>query len=265
MSTKKILVAILIILVAVGGFVTGLYLLKQRQRLEQQAAVPGGQATVKIVPGTGNYEIGSTIQMGVYFNTASIAINGVVIRLRYPFSGSTPEINVSSININPALLSTGDWTCPTQTSGLQGSNVVIDVACANTSASGFASSEDVLLVSINLIVNSLPSVSPVVVSFDPAESKITRKSDNQDILLIPESTGSYTISGAGTQPTPTPTSSITATLTPTRILIPTPTSTASATPTPTRAQLPDAGISFPTIIGLGFGILVIIVGLFLAV
>jgi len=82
-------------------------------------------------------------------------------------------------------------------------------------------------------------------------------------------------------PTPTPTPTGTVTPTPTGTVTPTPTSTpgptatptsaptgtpiAQATPTPTEAaELPEAGISYPTIIGTGVGILLIIASLLLA-
>lgn len=268
MSTKKILVAFLIIVVAIAGFVAGLYLLRKTQKVSEEAAVPGGQAKVKILPETGEYQVGDTIEAGIYFNTANISINGVVVRLSYPYSGTTPEVSVSSITVNSALLSTGDWTCPTQTSSQLGGNVVIDIACANTSASGFSSPTDVLLANISLKIEKAPSVSPLVVRFDPAESKITRKSNNEDILLIPEAVGSYTIAGAGTQVTvtasPTPTERVTATATPTIRLTPTPTSAAGESPTPTPTQLPEAGVSLPTLMGVGLGIIVIVAAFALA-
>lgn len=82
-------------------------------------------------------------------------------------------------------------------------------------------------------------------------------------------------------PTPTPTPTGTVTPTPTGTVTPTPTSTpgptatptsaptetpiAQATPTPTEAaELPEAGVSYPTIIGAGVGILLIIASLLLA-
>lgn len=271
MQPKKIIVAVLIILVAVGGFVAGLYLLQQRQELREQAAVPTGQAEVTIQPETGNFDVGDTINMSVSFNPANIAVSGVAVRLTYPFSGATPEVSVSSISVASALLSSGDWTCPTQNSTLQGGNVIIDVACANTSAAGFTASTNTLLANIVLEVERIPATSPVVVRFDPGASVITRKSDNQDVLLIPTSTGTYTIAGAsGPTSTPTPTSAAgTATPTPTGTLTGTPASTPSATATPTTTakggeELPEAGVSYPTVFGIGLGILVIIGAMLLA-
>jgi hypothetical protein len=272
MPAKKVFVALLIIVVAIGGFVAGLILLRERQDISEKAAVPGGQAQVSLSPATGNYNVGDTISMNVSFNPSNIAISGVAVRLTYPFSGSSPEVSVSSITVNSSFLSSGDWTCPTQNSSLQGGNVIIDVACANTSASGFTSGNDTLLAAVELKVDRAPATSPVTVRFDPSLSIITKKSDNQDTLLIPESTGTYTIAGASTEITNTPTPSTaktSGTPTPSKKVTATPTSSASATVTPTTsakggAELPAAGVSYPTVLGAGLGILVIVGAILLA-
>lgn len=273
MPVKKIIVTLLVIAVAIGGFVSGLVLLRQRQELREQASVPGGQATVSITPSTGSFNVGDIINTSIYFNTANIAISGVAVRLTYPYSGNTPEVSVASIEVNPSFLSSIDWTCPTQNPSLEGGNVIIDIACANTSAQGFATNQDTLLANVGLRVERIPSVRPLVVRFDPAASIITRKSDNQDILLIPSSTGSYSFGGEP-QPTQeptggvsaTPTVRITATPTPTKKLTATPTSTASATPSGMTGKggLPNAGVSYPTYFGLGLGVIVIIGALLLS-
>lgn len=266
MQAKKIFVALLIIVVAIGGFVAGLFLLRERQNINEEAAVPTGQAEVSINPESGNFDVGDTIQASVTFNPANIAISGVAVRLAYPYTGNTPEVSVTSVSVNPTISSSSDWTCPTQSSNLQGGNVLIDIACANTSASGFSSNTDTLLANVTLKVDRQPSTSPFVVRFDPALSVITRKSDNQDILLIPTSTGSYSVGQVQVTPTtklgtPTPTAKVTGTKTPT----PTKTATSSGTPTPTTSQLPDAGVSYPTIFGVGLGVLVIVGAMLLAI
>jgi hypothetical protein len=271
MSVRKIVVALVIILVATGGFIAGLYLLQQRQDIREEAAVPGGDATVSIEPSSGTYNVGELIQANVSFNTANIAISGVAVRLSYAFSGATPEVRVSSIDINPAITSSSDWTCPTKSSSEQAGEVIIDVACANISASGFTSNGDMLLATITLSVDRAPALGSVTLRFDPQDSIITRKTTGEDILLIPSSTGSYTISGGATN-SPSPTSQVTTTITPTTTVTktPTPTRTTTVTPTsttsatPTTAQLPDAGVSYPTILGVGAGIMVILAGILLA-
>lgn len=79
-------------------------------------------------------------------------------------------------------------------------------------------------------------------------------------------TFNLSVSTPTSTPTPTATATATATATPTA----TPTTVAAATATPTSASLaeepslPDAGTSFPTIIGVGLGILLLIGALLLA-
>lgn len=267
MPAKKILVALLIIIVAIGGFVAGLVLLRQRQDLEDEAAVPGGQATVSIVPESGTYSVGDTIEVSVYFNPSNIAISTVAVRLSYPFAGASPEITVSSVDINPSFISSADWTCPTNDPKISGNTMQIDIGCGTIAASGFTANTNVLLANMKLNVERAPATSPLIVRFDGLNSTIKRHIDNEDVLLIPQSTGSYTIRGAGTQvtetPTPTPTGTLpTTTLTPT--LTPTRVSTISATPT-TVDQLPDAGVSLPTMMGVGAGIILILAALVLAI
>lgn len=265
MSVKKVLAALLIIIVAIGGFVTGLYLLRERQDVGEQAAVPGGDAVVSFSPDTGNFSVGDTITTGVYFNTAGIPVSGVAIRIMYPFDGLTPAISVASITMNSTLLSTGDWTCPVQDSVQEGSNVVIEIACANNTASGYVANQDTMLAELALRIERAPETSPLTVRFDPAESVITRRSDNEDILLIPASTGTYYIEGvAGITETPVPTG-VTSTLAPTRTSTLTPTRTATGTATPTTAALPDAGVGTPTIFGVGLGVVVIVAAALLAI
>jgi len=275
MPAKKIVVALLIILVAIGGFVAGLVLLRQRQDIEDEASVVGGQATVSISPQTGNYEVGDSITLSVHFNPSNIGISSVGVRLAYPFTGATPEVTVSSIDVNPSFLSSPDWTCPTTTDPkLEGGNVIMDIACANTSSGGFTANADTLLANVTFFVERpVPAnINPLIVRFDASTSMITREGDNRDILLIPQSTGSYSISGTGAQATATPTPTgivggddLTSTPTTTPTVTTTATVSGSLSPSPTTADtLPDAGDSFPTLMGIGAGMFIFIAALVLA-
>lgn len=298
MPVKKIVVVFLVILVAISGFLVGLYLLREQQDLREQAAVTGGQATVSISPSSGDFEVGDTITAEVSFNTSGIDVSGIAIRLFYPFTGITPEVSVISVQIDEGFLLSSNWSCPTRNAFQQGGNVFIDIACANLNASGFSSTSDVRFATIEMRVNRAPSANPVILRFDPQESAIRRRSDNADILLIPQSQGTYLVKSASeptatltptTTNTPTPTT--TNTPTPTEVVMtntatptipvtiistrtPTPTKTDTPTPlvtenreqtsTPTKAQLPDAGVSMPTILGVILGILVVIGAIVLA-
>ena len=214
-------------------------LTRGRFEVRKQASVPGGQATVSISPATGDFQVNQPFSADISFNTANIPISAIAIRITYPYSGATPELTVSGIQINPAL---GDWTCPVKTITPQGGTVQIDIACTNTSINGFASSNDTLLASLDLIATSIPTSNPVVLSFDPSLSIITQKSDSQDILNTPTGTGSYTINNATPTPTSTPTPTPTSSPTPTPTGSPTPT----PTPTPTGGQGGPISTSTPT-------------------
>ncbi len=277
MPARKTIAAVVVILVAIGGFVAGLYLLRQRQELREEAAVPGGQAEVSLFPEVGDFNVGDTFPVSIFFNTANIAASGVSVLLTYPYSGATPEFVASDIEINSVLLSSGDWTCPTRKVSAQSGSVEIEIGCANVSAGGFSTNADTLLATFNMTVERVPVVEPVVLRFDSSKSVITQKTDGQDILLIPVSTGEYLVAGQASVPTatvvpdasPTLAPDVTATLTPTPTLFttatPSPTSVTSTTPTATgAAQLPDAGVSYPTILGLGLGLFFIVGALILA-
>ncbi len=275
MPARRVILAVLSVLLLVGGFVAGLFLIRQRQDIREQASTPTGQATVNLFPEEGTFDVGDTFPVSVRFNTANIAVSRVSVRLTYPYSGSTPELTTGEIEINPSLLSSGDWTCPTKNVTAQAGIVQIDISCGNFSAAGFSSNTDTLLATFNMNVERTPVIDPVVLRFDPTQSVITDKSSNQDILLIPTSTGTYTVSGTATPqptepaaPTATPTQGPEATLTPTTTSTPTPTSTTSANLTPTTTtkggELPDAGVSYPTILGIGIGTLLIVASVLLA-
>ena len=274
MPKKKVILTGLVTLLGVGGLVTGAVLIRERQNLERSAAVPGGRAEVRLLPAGGNFDVGETIPVSVYFNTDGVAVNGVSIRITYPTSGGTPEITTTDLEINPTLLSSGNWSCPTKTVEEDFNAVNIDISCADISAAGFSTSTDTLLATFNLEVNSTPATNPFVVKFDTSKSVVTQKSDGQDILGIPESTGSYSVGGASVS-TPIPTvatPTVATTITPsvTTTLTATPTSVFStSTPTPTEvsttsATLPDAGVSLPTLFGLGFGLVALFGALALA-
>jgi hypothetical protein len=276
MPPKRTIAAVVIVLVAIGGFVAGLFLLRERQELREEASVPGGQAEVSLFPEVGDFSVGDTFPVSIFFNTANIAASGVSVLLTYPYSGATPEFVASNIEINSVFLSSGDWTCPTRKISAQSGSLEIEIGCANISAGGFATNTDTLLATFNMTVERVPVIEPVVLRFDSSQSVITQKSDGQDILLVPTSTGEYLVAGETVptatavpvaSPTLAPGVTSTPTLTPTQFLTatPSPTSVTSTTPTATgAAQLPDAGISYPTIFGIGLGLFFIVGALILA-
>jgi len=281
MNARKIILTILGLIILIGGIIAGVILIRQRQELQEEAAVPGGEGSVSIFPQEGNFDVGETFPVSVFFNTSGISISGITVKLNYPFSGTTPEITASNIQVNSAFTSSGDWNCPTRNIVTQGGNVNIEIGCANLSASGYSNNQNTLLASFDLTVNRVPLNNPTEVVFDSSNSIMTQKTTGEDILNIPSgptSVGVYTIGGqAGTptatpttQPgvatsTPQPTSAVTSTPTQTPTLRATSTPTSTSSATITKGGLPDAGNSLPTVVILGFGLLILLGSLILAI
>ncbi|SRR5258708_5889186 len=270
---KKFLIGFLVIAILGVGIFVGLLLVNQQQIFKQKAATPTGQTTVSIAPGAATIQRNSPYTVSINFNPAGIPISAVTVRLTYSNLGVT----ASGIQISQALLSSTDWSCPVKSVSSQGSTGQIDISCTNSSDSGFSASTDTLLATFSLTASQVPVINPLIVSFDSQTSTMTKKSDGQDILLTPSSTGSYTIIDTIAQsPTPTPLLVVaSATPTPAGTISPTPTATASgsASPTPilfatptasssaTMPPVPVTGFDTPTIIGAGVGsILLLIAG-----
>ena len=286
MSKRSIIASVFAIVILAGGVYAGVLLVREQQDLREKAAVPGGQARVSLFPTSGSFNVGDDLPVSVYFNTSGVSISSVKLRLTYPFSGTTPEISASDIEINQIIESSGNWNCPTKSVTTEGQNIAIDVACANIGATGYSVGTDTLLATFKLTVNKIPSANPFSLRFDPSQSIITQKSNGQDILNIPDTeTGmaTFTVNQApGPSPTPTkvlsptptqkpsaiPTPTKVPTATPTVKLTTTPQVTITATPTLTQTtkggtELPDAGYSAPTFIGLGLGMLLLVSGILL--
>ncbi|KKU63916.1 MAG: FMN-binding domain protein [Candidatus Amesbacteria bacterium GW2011_GWC1_47_15] len=270
--------------VLVVGLIVGVVLVMQRQLFGKKAAVPTGSTTVSISPAQANIPVGQSQTVTVYINPSGIPISAVAVRLKYNFSGASPEATVADIQMDSFLIAEEDWNCPIKTSSITGNQVSIDIACINSDTSGFVSTYEFPMASFVLNAGSVPGINPVVVTFDEVQSAITRKSDGEDILLTPSATGQYTIM-SDSVPTQTPTR----TPTPSAVLSPTPTTvpdddndTVTPTPTPTpgsgatdsttnttttttssttsngggdQGQLLTTGFSLPTILITAAGIL----------
>jgi hypothetical protein len=288
---KKYIITGVVLFVLIAGLIAGLILVGSRQLFKQEAAVPGGVATVSITPTQSTIAAGETISANVYFNTTGRQVNAMTVQLEYPFTGASPPITVSdNIQIDPALVA-DDWTFPIKSVATVGNKIVIKIGGFNQF--GYTSAGDTKLATL-----TFTGVFPgkIIVSFNPTESKITDVDQAEDILLIPSSTGTYIVSGVveasptsapttspegspessptaapGTSPSPTPENDATPTATPT------PasggiddsggggTTTTTTGTTATAPPLPDSGVSLPTIIGISAGLLLIIPLIILAI
>lgn len=146
-----------------------------------------------IFPATATIPIGTTpTPIQVKVNTGGVAISSLSFRLNY----SSPTLEALSISPDATLVSSADWAFPVKTVTTSGGVVTIDFAGVNSSVTGFTSSTDVNLATINFKANSIPATNPVVLSFDATKTSILSKaSPPVEILQMPTNL-SYTIVAA---------------------------------------------------------------------
>ena len=221
LSANKISRALIILLILLLGLFSAVALVRRIQEIRERGAVPGGPASLSLSPAQSTNQVGDTLTETVSFNTGNVAVSAIAVRVKYPYSGSTPEVTASNISISQNLLSSGTWSCPVQQVSTVSGMVNVDIACVNTSTTGYISPGTVQLATFNLTVNSVPATNPLVLTFDPVESIITSKSDGSDVLGTPTSNSTITVQQA--QPTATPTIIPTATTVPTQPPQPSPT------------------------------------------
>jgi hypothetical protein len=257
-NSKGLLVATIITTITlVGGLIVGILLVGQQQFFKQKAAVSGGVAKVYISPESKTVNVGETFTAKVYFDSSNTAISALTIQLEYPYTSSEPPISVTDVQVNSALAVQNNWDFPIKSITTSGGKVLVRIAGFSNSISGYTTTGQEELATISFKGNSAGTISA---SFNQTESKITKKADGSDTLMIPQSSGTYTVTGSGVITTPTPTATATvapgATATPIGSIIPVPT----RTPMP----VPVTGATENTIIALGAGILLLAVSLIFA-
>lgn len=181
----------------------GVYVALQAVREKKKAAVPEGEFNVSLSPTTGEYALDQTFPVAIKFDLGDepTHIAAIAIRLNYSYSETEPPLSVvdadtgvegTQIQIAPEFKG-GSWTCPVNKVEYGSSKATLDLACVNTGTTGYTTDTEVTLATITLKATKVPAVNPVKLTFDPTESIITRKSDGEDFLAIPSSSGSYTI------------------------------------------------------------------------
>jgi hypothetical protein len=272
-SAKKTLSVIASLVVIGAGLMVGVVLVRQRQLIRKEAAVPKGVAETWLDPEQQSVDIGDTFTVDIMFSTAGRAISGIDILLSYSYSGAEPPLSVTDIQLNSAEGFENDslWSFSQISYKALDGVAQVQIAGANFISEGYTT-DGTLLATLTFSADSEGSIT---VSFDPLNSIITETITAEDILLIPTSVGVYTVQAAATA-TPIPTEPSDLTLTPTDTLdltnTPTPTTsedgiggsvpTSTLTPTPTIIQqpVPDSGVGLPTLVMLAMGMLMIIGG-----
>ncbi|MBI5452710.1 hypothetical protein HY945_04555 [Candidatus Gottesmanbacteria bacterium] len=214
---------------------------------------------------TAAIKVGDNFDVKVMINTNSIqTINGDALINFEP----------SKLTIDPALVKTGNFYTYFSANTLGGTtNKFLISSWEESVARPKSSSTDTLYATMTIKANSAGTAT---LSFDctagsEADSNINQASDSKDIIncsaLQPLTINIGSASGPTLTPGPTaiPTTALTPspTSTPSATATPRPTSTPvpTNTPKPTVAQLPRAGTAEITVLGLGLGTLLTVVGI----
>lgn len=278
-KSKTILISILSTFLLGAGLATGILLVKQNQQIKEKAAQPEGTVKVFLSPDTKTVEIDQNFSVNILLDTGGRYISALTIDLSYPYTGNTPPIEATDLQINSNLVVNGDWNFPIKTINTDNQLVQIRIGGLNSSIQGFKTTGEEVIATINFQAREAGSIK---ISFNPTTTKATDKSTGDDILLTPSIYGSYTVSApvsteTKSQPTmttmavtTTPISTLTTspTITPTattkttsRAISNTETPIPALTPTTSPVPMPESGIPYPTILGLSGGILLIILAL----
>ena len=138
---------------------------------------------IKVIQDSVDHTVGELFSVAISINTGGRAISSVTWRISYPYSGTTPELNVvdpigtQATQIVPLTPFTGatDWTFSVNSVSRANGQVTIDFAAVNTSTAGYTSNVDVPMARIYFKANRLPAVNPTQLTFDPLQTKMLSK------------------------------------------------------------------------------------------
>jgi len=213
-NKNQLLLGLGLVGIVVAGIMVARQLTSQTQDTRGSASVAGGLAQVGISPTSRQIAPGETATMTVSFNSGGVPISGVAVRVVYNYSGATPGLTAD--NIQPIIIRQSGWQCPIQNVSPAGGTVTIDVGCVSTNTSGFSTTSMTELFAFSITAGSTVTSNPIVLMFDPTQTKITKKADGQDTAATPTSTAAISIiaTNSGVTPSPTPSSNPTPTPTP---------------------------------------------------
>lgn len=153
-----------------------------------------GVGTISFVPATTTINTGPTQTTQVRFNTGGTAISSLSFRFSYPYTGTTPALNVTAIDYDTNLGS--DWSFPVHSITRAGNVVTVDFAAINSNVAGYTTSTDVNLATITFQANSIPTINPVVMAFTTGVTSMLSKAQPPVEILQTPTNLSYTVSTA---------------------------------------------------------------------
>lgn len=213
MNKKAFLSGLIILLLAVG-LGAGVYLVQQTQLIQQEAAVPDGIVHINITPTTQSVNVGDYIDATISINFDSDietlpSLSSILAEIEFNFSGTSPTISTSESNIEFLLPNMQQWSFPLRDFSVQQNTARVRLHAYNVAHQGFVpSSQTTQFARVRFTANQPGTVT---LTFDPENSYVTEKFSAQDILMIPSSSATYTVTGEATPP---PTQPPTATSTP---------------------------------------------------
>lgn len=279
-SKTKIILTIFISLVLVGGVVAGVLLVAQNQELNRKAAPA---TTLSISPHSQTGAPSQSITFTVKMDTGENKVTAGDLDIRY----DPVILNVKSIQKSASL---SDFSEPVKR---------IDNT-TGTIAYSFFNSDKTKALSGNLdVITVSGEIKSTAVggsyTFSFGSSTVIAGLNEGQNVLTHATDGTFTIAGGGptSTPTPTPTSNPTATPTSNPLSTPTSTPTSKATSTPNNTPtstptdnsnslgggniiyttstptsvpaIPESGVSWPTVLSLGVGIIFLVTSLVLVI
>lgn len=151
--------------------------------------VSGGSGKIFLAPDEISFQTGTTQSVNLVVNSNGQAISGVAARINVP--GAT---DIEVVKISPASIP--GWTFPVMHASPEENQLTIDILALNTSTSGYATTSDTTLVSIEM--RSLTAFSNKQANFDQTKTKMLKKSDAGDIV---GTLGTVSLSAQGTSAT----------------------------------------------------------------
>lgn len=269
---KKIALTFLVLLLLVAGIAAGVFLIRRQTEFREKAAP---STTLTLVPSKTNPNVDETFTVQANINTGTNQISGVEFHLTFDetkveaLGVTNSTFFVTPKTIGPSLDNNNGTATYTVyidpgTSGRQGQGTVAVFTfkakaagnttialSSDTNVPGNEGADTSTASDDNLLTGSTPAVLTIQGSNQPTATPTTAPTSG-GATSTPTRTPTPTATGGVSAATNTPTSAVTST-----------SSGFTSTPTPIQ-QLPDSGISIPTVFGLGLGVFVLIGAVFLA-
>ena len=255
MSKTKIILAITGTLVLVGGLAAGVLLIQKNQELRTQASPA---TSLFITPNSQNKTPGQTFTQNVVINTGTNLVSGVQFEIEF----NPQTVEIVSIQKGGGINSL-DQEIKNEINNTSGR---ISYTAFTLSPSNWVNGQGLSALTITAKVKDSATNGLYQTTF-AGTTAVSASGEGQNVVTG-TTPGGITVTNSGSSPTatatatatPSPTTSPTPTLSPANPQPTTPKASAIATAVP----IPVTGTSWPTYLGAGVGILIILASLALA-